>query len=274
MITNLVSLLNPFSNDILSTKKDQAHNKIIMKLLENQVAIVTGGARGIGAGICELFAAQGAAVFIWDLLDVGQATAERITAQGGHISYKKVDVTNRMSIRKAVDQILSKHGKIDILINNAGIVKDRSFLKMSDEEWHDVMNVNLNGIFNCTKEVIPHMKDAGYGRVVSASSINGLRGAFGQTNYSATKGAIVAFTKALAREVGKYGITVNAVAPGFVQTAMTDTIPQELLEQGIQEIPVKRPGTIEEMAHAYLYLASPQAGFTSGHTLSVNGGVH
>ena len=245
-----------------------------MNLLEGQIAIVTGGARGIGEGICKLFCQEGATIFIWDLLDDGVATADRIKETGGDITFQKVDVTNRESINVAVQQIIESHGQIDILINNAGIVRDRSFHKMTDEEWHAVVNVNLNGIFNCTKEVVPHMRTKGYGRIVSASSVNGLRGAFGQTNYSATKGAIVAFTKSLAQEVGKYGITVNAVAPGFVKTDMTDTIPHDLLQKGLAEIPVKRAGTIEEIAHAYLYLASPQAGFTTGHTLSVNGGIH
>ncbi len=245
-----------------------------MNILKDQIAIVTGGARGIGAGICRLFCEEGARVILWDLLDLGKTTAAEIRANGGSIEFQQVDVTDRSSISPAVEEIISKYGKIDILINNAGIVKDRSFQKMTDEEWHSVINVNLNGIFNCTKEIIPHMREAGYGRVVSASSVNGLRGAFGQTNYSATKGAIVAFSKSLAKEVGKYGITVNAVAPGFVKTVMTDTIPEDLLEKGLAEIPVRRAGTIDEIAHAYLYLASPQSGFTTGHTLSVNGGVH
>ena len=144
---------------------------------------------------------------------------------------------------------------------------------MTDEEWHAVINVNLNGVFNCTKEVLPHMKAAGYGRVVSASSVNGISGAFGQTNYSATKAALIAFTKSLAKEVGKYGITVNAVAPGFVRTAMTETMPEEMLTQIEGQIPVKRAGDVAEIAHAYLYLASPKAGFTTGHTLSINGGI-
>ncbi|RMG22428.1 MAG: beta-ketoacyl-ACP reductase [Bacteroidetes bacterium] len=242
-------------------------------LLAGQVAIVTGGARGIGKGICKLFCEEGAQVALWDVLDAGEATAEALRAAGGKAMFQKVDVTDKASVEQAVEEVMRQFGRIDILINNAGIVRDRTFLKMTDEEWHQVINVNLNGIYTCTKAVIPHMREAGYGRIVSASSVNGILGAYGQTNYSASKAAIIGFTKALAREVGKYGITVNAVAPGFVKTDMTATIPPEMLKGIEDSIPVRRAGTTEELAHAYLYLASPYAGFTNGHTLSVNGGV-
>ena len=182
-------------------------------------------------------------------------------------------MTNRQEVQVATKKIIHAYGRIDILINNAGIVRDRSFLKMSDEEWDQVINVNLNGVYNCTKVVIPHMVNAGYGRIVSASSINGLQGAYGQTNYSASKAAIIGFTRSLAKEVGKNGITANVVAPGFVLTDMTKTMPEELLKSSIEQIPVKRAGTVNDIAYAYLYLASPNAGFVSGHTLSVNGGM-
>ena len=147
-------------------------------------------------------------------------------------------------------------------------------MKMSDEEWDAVIQVNLTGIFNATKAVIPYMREAGYGRIVSASSINGALGAFGQTNYSATKAGIMGFTKALSKEVGRYGITVNAIAPGFIKTDMTDSMPQEVINAGIAAIPVQRIGTPEDMAYAYLFLASKEAGFISGHTLHANGGAY
>jgi len=255
----------------------QIHIKIIlhytMELLKGQVAIITGGARGIGEGISKLFSEEGAQVVIWDVLDVGEETAEAIRAAGGKAIFQKVNITDRSSVDAAVAKIMAQYNRIDILINNAGIVRDRSFLKMSDQEWHDVMNVNLNGVFNCTKAVAPIMVEAKYGRIVSASSVNGIVGAYGQTNYSATKAAIIAFTLSLAKELGKHGITVNAVAPGFVKTDMTATIPAEMFEGIEKSIPVKRAGTPEELAHAYLYLASPHAAFTNGHTLSVNGGI-
>lgn len=237
--------------------------------LKDQVAIVTGGARGIGAGICKIFCEQGATVVMWDVID-GTEAADKIE---GSISFQKVDITDRAGVQKAVDSIMAEHGRIDILINNAGIVRDRSFAKMSEQEWDSVINVNLNGIFNCTKAVLPYMKERKYGRIISASSVNAVLGAFGQTNYAATKAAIIGFTKSLAREVGKDGITVNAVAPGFVLTEMTMTMPPEMLKAAEAAVPVKRGGTPEDMGYAYLYLASPQAGYVNGHVLHVNGGL-
>lgn len=243
-----------------------------MNNLEGQVAIVTGGARGIGKGICEVFCKHGATVVSWDVIEEGQASAEAIAANGGNISFRKTDITNREDVKNATEEAFQQHGRIDILINNAGIIRDRTIHKMSFDEWDSVISVNLTGTFNATKAVIPYMKQAGYGRIVSASSINGILGAFGQTNYSATKAGIIGFTKALAKEVGKYGITANAVAPGFIRTAMTDSMPEEIVNAAIAQIPVRRIGTPEDMAYAYLFLASKEAGFVNGHTLSANGG--
>ncbi len=241
--------------------------------LDGQLAIITGGARGIGEGICKVFCNAGATVALWDILDSGQATAESISASGGNIFFQKVDITNAESVQKAVDEIIAKHGRIDILINNAGIIRDRSFAKMQQAEWDAVVNVNLNGLFTTCKAVVPYMREAGYGRIVSASSVNAFAGAFGQTNYSATKAAIVGFTKSLCKEVGKYGITVNAVAPGFIETEMTASMPEEVIKAGIAQIPVRRIGTPEDMGYAYLFLASKEAGFISGTCLHANGGA-
>ncbi len=243
-----------------------------MKRLEGQVAIVTGGARGIGKGICEVFCREGATVALWDVLD-GTETVNEITQNGGKIFFQKVDVTDQNSVDNAIEEIIEKHGKIEILINNAGIIRDRSFLKMSDEEWDSVINVNLKSLYVVTRSVIPHMKKNGYGRIVSASSINGTAGAFGQTNYCATKAGISGFTRALCKEVGRFGITANAVAPGFIQSAMTDSMPEEVINAGIKMIPVGRIGTAEDMGHAYLFLASKESGFVSGITLHANGGA-
>ena len=196
-----------------------------MKRLEGQVAIVTGGARGIGKGICEVFCREGATVAIWDVLD-GTETVNEITKNGGKIFFQKVDVTDQSSVNIAIEEIIKQHGKIEILINNAGIIRDRSFLKMSEDEWDSVINVNLKSLYVVTRAVIPYMKENGYGRIVSASSINGTAGAFGQTNYCATKAGISGFTRALCKEVGRFGITANAVAPGFIQAAMTDSMPE------------------------------------------------
>ena len=243
-----------------------------MKRLEGQVAIVTGGARGIGKGICEVFCREGATVALWDVLD-GTETVNEITQNGGKIFFQKVDVTDQNSVNNAIEEIIEKHGKIEILINNAGIIRDRSFLKMSEEEWDSVINVNLKSLYVVTRAVIPHMKENGYGRIVSASSINGTAGAFGQTNYCATKAGISGFTRALCKEVGRFGITANAVAPGFIQSAMTDSMPEEVINAGIKMIPVGRIGTAEDMGHAYLFLASKESGFVSGITLHANGGA-
>lgn len=243
-----------------------------MKKLQGQLAIITGGARGIGEGVCEVFCREGATVAMWDVLD-GSEVVERISNLGGNIFYQNVDVTSKKSVNKAVNFIINKYNKIDILINNAGIIRDKSFMKMTENDWDDVVNVNLKSLFIVSKAVLPFMKESGYGRIVSASSINGFQGAFGQTNYSATKAGISGFTRSLCKEVGKYGITVNAVAPGFIKSVMTESMPKNVIEAGISMIPVKRIGTPEDMGQAYLFLASKESGFISGITLHANGGA-
>lgn len=241
--------------------------------LNGQVAIITGGAQGIGEGICEVFCQAGATVALWDIRPSGQETAERIKASGGNIFFQSVDVTDRKAVDSAVQEIIDAHGKIDILINNAGVLRDRSFLKMEQEEWDTVINVNLNALFTTTQAVLPHMREAGYGRIISASSVNGFAGAFGQTNYAATKAGVAGFTRSLAREVGRFGITANAVAPGFIASEMTASMPPEVVKAGIAMIPVGRIGSPEDMGYAYLYLASKEAGFINGTTLHANGGA-
>jgi len=241
--------------------------------LDGQVAIITGGARGIGTGICKVFINAGATVALWDVID-GQTVVDEITAEGGKIFYQKVDVTSKESTEAAVAEIMEKHGRIDILINNAGIIRDRSFMKMAEDEWNAVMNVNVNSLFVTSKAVLPHMIAAKYGRIVSASSVNAMAGAYGQTNYSASKAAIQGFTRSLCREVGKHGITVNCVAPGFIKTAMTESMPPEVIEAGINMIPIRRIGTPEDMGYAYLFLASKEGQFVNGVTLHSNGGAY
>ena len=242
--------------------------------LEGQVAIVTGGARGIGEGICKVFCEAGATVALWDVIPTGQETADVIAKAGGKIFFQKVNVTDRAEVQNAVDHIMTEYGRIDILINNAGVIRDRSFMKMNEEEWNTVMDVNVNSLFVTTKAVVPHMKAAGYGRIISASSVNAMAGAFGQTNYSASKAAIQGFTRSLCKEVGRYGITVNCIAPGFVKSEMSDSMPAEVIAAGIKMIPVGRIGTPEDMGYSYLFLASKEAGFVSGITLHANGGAY
>ena len=241
--------------------------------LDGQVAIITGGAQGIGVGICKVFIKAGATVILWDIID-GQPVVDEIKSSGGNISFQKVDVTSKEEVERAVAAIMEQHGRIDILINNAGIIRDKSFMKMTEEQWDAVMQVNTKSLFVTSKAVLPHMIEAQYGRIVGASSINAMAGAFGQTNYSASKAAIQGFTRSLCREVGKFNITVNCVAPGFIKTAMSDSMPQEIIDAGVSQIPVKRIGTPEDMGYAYLYLASKEASFISGSTLHANGGMY
>ena len=241
--------------------------------LENKVAVITGGARGIGKATAELFAKEGASVIIWDLLDKGQETAEEIVKSGFKAQFMKVAVTDVTAIENAVSLIIKEHQKIDILINNAGITRDKSMLKMTHEEWQSVIDVNLTGVFNCTKSIVPHMVEQKFGRIICTSSVVGIAGNFGQTNYVATKAAIIGMVKTWAKEFGKHNITANAVAPGFIKTDMTDLMPKEVIDKMVAEIPSKRMGLPIDIANAYLYLASEDASFVNGHTLSVNGGI-
>ncbi len=244
-----------------------------MSGVKDRVAIVTGGSRGIGQAISELFAENGAKVIIWDLLDEGKAVAEKINENGGIAEFVKLSVTDQEGIKAAVEDAVSKYGKIDILINNAGITRDKSMLKMSDDEWNSVIDVNLNSIYYCCKAVAPVMKENGYGRIISASSTTGLRGNYGQVNYAATKAGILGMTKTLAVELGRYGITVNAIAPGYTQTPMTDAIPDNIKALAKTQIPVGFLADPMDLAFGYLFLASDEARFVSGIVLPIDGGV-
>ncbi len=241
--------------------------------LKNKVAIVTGGARGIGKAVSELFAKEGASVLIWDLLPEGEATAKAINDAGGTAAFLHISVTDKEAVNKAVADIHQRYGKIDILINNAGITKDRTLHKMSEEEWDAVIDVNLKGVFLCTQAVAPYMKEAGYGRIVSAASNVGLRGNFGQTNYAATKAGVIAMAKTWTMELGKYGITANALAPGFTLTEMVEKIPAEHLESIKKQIPLQKAAQPVDIAYGYLYLASDEAQYVSGICLTIDGGI-
>jgi 3-oxoacyl-[acyl-carrier protein] reductase len=244
-----------------------------MSGVKDRVAIVTGGSRGIGQAIAELFAENGAKVIIWDLLDEGHDVAENINKNGGTAKFVKLSVTDKEGIQTAVNSAVEKYGKIDILINNAGITRDKSMLKMSDDEWNAVIDVNLNSIYYCCKAVAPVMKENGYGRIISASSTTGLRGNYGQVNYAATKAGILGMTKTLAVELGRYGITVNAIAPGYTQTPMTDAIPDNIKALAKTQIPVGFLAEPRDLAFGYLFLASEEARFVSGIVLPIDGGV-
>ena len=244
-----------------------------MNKLDKKVAIITGGARGIGKATAELFCKHGATVQIWDMLETGKEVATALSNLGDRASFKKVNVANYEEVESAVDELKNEYGKIDILINNAGITRDSSLLKMTIDQWQQVINVNLTGVFNCTKAVAAIMKANGYGRIISASSIVGLYGNFGQTNYVASKSAVIGMTKTWAKELGRYGITVNCIAPGFIETEMTAGIPDEYRAPMIEKIPVKRAGQAIDIANGYLYLASDEASFVNGICLSIDGGA-
>ncbi len=240
--------------------------------LHNKVAIVTGGARGIGQAVAELFAREGARVILWDLLDEGESVAAGIRQQGGKASFQKISITDKSAVEQAVAGIVAEHGTVDILINNAGITRDRTLQKMSEAEWDAVIDVNLKGTFLCTQAVVPYMRQKGYGRIVSAASNVALRGNYGQTNYAATKAGLIAMAKTWTLELGKYGITANCVAPGFTVTDMTAKIPQEFIDNFREQIPVRKFAQPIDIAYGYLYLASEEASFVSGICLTIDGG--
>ena len=240
--------------------------------LKNKIAIITGGAAGIGAATAELFAKEGATVFIWDQTDQGEAFASNFRSQHLEVYFTKLSVTDKTAIENAVNEIIKTHSRIDILINNAGITMDKTLLKMQEEEWDKVLAVNLTGVFNCTQAVAHHMKNQQYGRIVSASSNVGLRGNYGQTNYVATKSAIIGMSKVWALELGRYGITTNCIAPGFIETQMTDAIPDEVKQKLIPMIPAGHWGKPLDIAYGYLFLASDEAAFVNGICLTIDGG--
>ncbi len=241
--------------------------------LKDKVAIVTGGSRGIGQAVSELFAKEGAKVIIIDLLPEGEKVAQAIVESGGNAEFHSASVTDKAAIESLFAEVNAKHGKIDILINNAGITKDRTLMKMSEEEWDSVIAVNLKGVFLCTQAVAPYMKENNYGRIVSAASNVGIRGNFGQTNYVATKAGVIGMCKTWTLELGKYGITANAVAPGFTMTDMVKEIPDAHFEALKADIPLKTVADPIDIAYGYLYLASDEARFVSGICLPIDGGT-
>ncbi|MCF0205862.1 MAG: beta-ketoacyl-ACP reductase [Bacteroidales bacterium] len=245
-----------------------------MKRLENRVAIITGGTAGIGAATAIKFAQEGAKVILWARnAERGNAFIQSMKAQGLDAEFDPIDSSNYDAVCEAAKRVNDKYGKIDILINNAGITNDSTLKKMSIEQWQQVIDINLSGSFYCIKAVSPYMLEKGYGRIVNASSVVALYGNFGQTNYVATKAGLIGMTKTLARELGKKGITVNAVAPGFIETDMVAKMPENVLDGMRAKVPVGRLGQPEEIASAYLFLASEEAAYINGTTLSVDGGM-
>jgi len=249
-----------------------------------RVAIVTGGAAGIGRATALRFAKGGYAVSAWDVDEAGVAALvpELKTAGAPDAEGRKVDVTDAPAVEKAILDVVARFGRLDVLVNNAGIVRDSQLVKwkegavastMTDADFDKVIAVNLKGVFHCTRAAAPHMIKQGSGVVLNASSVVGLYGNFGQTNYAATKAGVISFTQTWARELGKFGIRVNAVAPGFVATEIIKAMPEKVIAGMVAKTPVGRMGKPEDIAEAYFWLASDAASFVHGATLSVDGGL-
>jgi len=241
--------------------------------LVNKIVIITGGGSGIGKETALLFAKEGARVVVADMNEkAGEETVAEINKNGEGF-FVKLDVSNREQVKQMVKITLEKYGKIDVLINNAGIVQDAFLSKMTEEQWDKVINVNLKGVFNCCQAVVEVMMNQGSGVIINTSSIVGLNGNAGQVNYAATKAGLIGMTKTLAKELGKKGIRVNAVAPGFIATPMTANVPEKILEMMKEKTPLRRLGEAKDVAYAYLYLASDEANFVNGAVLCVDGGL-
>jgi len=241
--------------------------------LENKVVIITGAGSGIGKETALLFAEEGAKVVVADVNGkAGEETVAQIKKNGEGF-FVKLDVSNREQSKQMVKSTLEKYGRIDILINNAGIVQDAFLSKMTEEQWDKVININLKGVFNCAQAVVEVMMNQGNGVIINTSSIVGLNGNVGQVNYAATKAGLIGMTKTLAKELGKKGIRVNAVAPGFIATPMTSNVPEKILEMMKEKTPLRRLGEAKDVAYAYLYLASDEANFVNGAVLCVDGGL-
>ncbi len=254
-----------------------------MERLKGKVAIITGSAMGIGKATALKFAREGAKVAVCDVVaEAGQAVVDEIAAMGGEAFFVSVDVTSAESVQALVDAVMARWGRVDILVNNAGITRDALLVKvkdgevvdqMSDATFDAVISVNLKGVFLCTRAVAPVMIRQGSGVILNAASVVGLYGNFGQTNYVATKAGVIGMTRVWARELGRKGIRVNAVAPGFILTDMVKKMPEKVLASMQEKVPLGRLGEPEDVANAYAWLASDEAAYINGAVISVDGGI-
>ncbi|MEI4768118.1 3-oxoacyl-ACP reductase FabG [Psychrobacillus sp. FJAT-51614] len=242
--------------------------------LKNKVAIITGAANGIGLAAVLRFAEEGAKVVLADFdTNSGVQQENELVGKGFDVKFVQVDVAKRESVDALVQQTMDHFGTIDILINNAGITRDAMLTKMTAEDFSHVLDVNLTGVFNCTQAVLPHLVEKGYGKIINTSSVSGIYGNVGQTNYAASKAAVVGMTKTWAKELGRKGINVNAVAPGFTSTSMVAKMPEKVIDQMKSVIALQRLGDPTDIANAYLFLASDESSYVNGHVLHVDGGI-
>lgn len=241
----------------------------------NQIAFITGASKGIGYSIAKAFVLNGTTVACAsrNLEDLNK-TVEKLKSLGGNAIAVQLDVSNLSNFKSAIDYTIEKFEKIDILVNNAGIVKDNLILRMKEEDWDSVIDVNLKGTFNGVKSVTPYMMKKKYGRIINISSVSGLMGNYGQINYSAAKSGIIGLTKTTARELASRNITVNAVAPGYIQTDMVSDLNDKFKDELLKMIPLGRIGNPDEIAATVLFLSSENAGYITGETISVNGGLY
>lgn len=239
-----------------------------------KVAIITGAAGGIGKETALLFARKGYAVALFDVDAEGLKTLKKeVEELNGEVLDLKVDITSMEDVKRGIDETMNRWGRIDVLVNNAGITKDTFFIRMSEEDWRKVLEINLNGSFNMTKVVIPIMLKQRSGVIINVSSVIGIMGNAGQTNYAASKAALIAFTKSLAKEVGPRGIRVMAIAPGFIETPMTQKLKEEIRESYISQIPLRRAGTPRDVANLIFFLASEEASYITGQVYVIDGGM-
>lgn len=243
--------------------------------LKNKVAVVTGSSRGIGAAIAKQLANQGAKVVVnhRNSEETAQEVVAAITEAGGEATIIQADVSHSEEAQALIQATIDTYGQIDILVNNAGITRDALMMKMKEGDFELVLQANLTSAYYCSQAAVPLMLKQRQGRIINISSVNGLAGQAGQTNYAASKAGLIGFTKSLAKEVGSRQITVNAVAPGFTVTTMTENLPEKLIDAVIKNTPLGRLGHVEDVAHAVLFLASDEAAFITGQVLSVDGGL-
>ena len=241
----------------------------------DRVALITGASRGIGLQIARDFAAAGArTVLAARNLDLIRQGTEILQTEGKSAVGIQLDVTDKASIRSAVEEVISSQGRIDILVNNAGVTRDGLLMRMKDEDWDQVMATNLKGVFRLIREVLPHMLRKRYGRIINISSVVAQTGNPGQANYVASKAGLIGLTKTLALEIASRSVTVNAVAPGFIETDMTDVLHEGVRNQVVKTVPLRRAGRVDEISPGVLFLASEEAGYITGHVLNINGGMY